>query len=105
MKPPIIVSEHGDLAFYDCVDDAELELEPIDVENDEYVVFDCGDLQGRSGDSHPWGSLRDTDLWSFFCPFLSVLQMIRAARAFARQTEGFRGHNAATSVVAQEQLT
>jgi hypothetical protein len=47
MKPPIIVNEcqqmdaAGDVTLYASVANAELNLEPIDVENDEYFAFDA----------------------------------------------------------------
>ena len=40
MKAPIIVNEHGDIAVYESVEDAEMDLEAIDVENNEYVAYD-----------------------------------------------------------------
>jgi hypothetical protein len=40
MKPPIIVSEHGDISFYRNAAEAELALEAIDVRNGEYIAFD-----------------------------------------------------------------
>lgn len=40
MKPPIIVSEHGDIEFYASTEDAELDLEATDVRNGEYIAYD-----------------------------------------------------------------
>lgn len=40
MTPPIVVTEHGDISFYPAVAAAALALEPIDVRNNEYVVYD-----------------------------------------------------------------
>jgi hypothetical protein len=40
MKPPIFVDENGDTAVFLKVEDAEVYLEPIDVENEEYVAYD-----------------------------------------------------------------
>jgi hypothetical protein len=40
MKAPIIVNEHGNVMFFESVEAAERYLEPIDVENDEYVAYD-----------------------------------------------------------------
>lgn len=46
MKPPIIINESsridlsGDVGFYASVEAAQLDLEPIDVDNDEYFAFD-----------------------------------------------------------------
>jgi hypothetical protein len=40
MQPPIIFSNRGDLLFFRSVSDAEAYLEPIDVEQEEYVAFD-----------------------------------------------------------------
>jgi len=41
MKLPIIVSEHGDISLYDSIDKLERDLEPIDVKNGEFEVFDA----------------------------------------------------------------
>jgi hypothetical protein len=38
--PPIIVNENGALSFFRSVNALEGYLEPIDVENDEYVAYD-----------------------------------------------------------------
>ena len=40
MKLPIFVYEHGDLNIFETVEDLENYLEPIDVENDEYIAYD-----------------------------------------------------------------
>ena len=40
MKAPIIVNEHGDVSIFESVEYAEQYLEPIDVKNEEYVVYD-----------------------------------------------------------------
>jgi hypothetical protein len=40
MKPPIIIYEHGDIAFFESVQDVERGLEAIDVKNDEYIAYD-----------------------------------------------------------------
>lgn len=40
MKPPIIVSENGDISIYDTLEEAILGLEAIDVRNNEYEFFD-----------------------------------------------------------------
>jgi hypothetical protein len=44
MKLPIIVNESGDILIYRTVEQAECALEPIDVKNGAYVVYDS---QGR----------------------------------------------------------
>ena len=43
-KPPIIVNEKGDVELYETIPDAEVALEPIDVENDEFTIFDSDGL-------------------------------------------------------------
>ncbi len=40
MKPPIIITEHGDVSIFESPDDAQMYLEPIDVENGEYQAYD-----------------------------------------------------------------
>ncbi len=40
MKAPIIVSENGSLSLFKTVQDAENYLEPIDIINQEYEIFD-----------------------------------------------------------------
>jgi len=40
MKAPISVDESGDISTYGSVADAEMAMEPIDVEHGEYVVTD-----------------------------------------------------------------
>lgn len=40
MKFPIIVNEHGDLMLFYSEDSMSDYLEPIDVKNDEYEVYD-----------------------------------------------------------------
>jgi len=40
MKVPIIVNGHGDVSIFESVEYAEQYLEPIDVKNKEYVVYD-----------------------------------------------------------------
>ena len=44
MKTPIIVSENGDIAFFNSIEDATSYLEPIDVENNEYDFYDAEGL-------------------------------------------------------------
>jgi spore coat polysaccharide biosynthesis predicted glycosyltransferase SpsG len=41
MKLPIIISENGDLSFYEKVEEAELYLEATDVKNNEYRAYDA----------------------------------------------------------------
>ncbi len=38
---PIFVYEHGDISTYDKIEDLESDLEVIDVENNEFIVYDC----------------------------------------------------------------
>jgi hypothetical protein len=40
IEPPIILDERGDTGIFDSVESAELEMEPIDVEDNRYVAFD-----------------------------------------------------------------
>ena len=40
MKPPVIVDENGSVNVFDSIEAAERYLEPIDVENDEYIAYD-----------------------------------------------------------------
>ena len=42
---PIIVSEHGDINVFDSREEAEAYLEPHDVENAEYEIFDNEGIQ------------------------------------------------------------
>ena len=39
MKTPIIVDGHGNVSIFESVEYAEQYLEPIDVKNEEYVVY------------------------------------------------------------------
>lgn len=41
MQPPIIVDGEGDVLLFDSVKKAEQYLEPIDVRNNRYVVYDA----------------------------------------------------------------
>lgn len=41
MKTPITVDENGDISVFATVDDAEVYMEPIDVERGEYIVTDA----------------------------------------------------------------
>ncbi len=40
MKPPIIINEHGDISFFETVQNTEQYLESIDVFNQEYIAYD-----------------------------------------------------------------
>jgi hypothetical protein len=40
-EPPILINEHGDVMIFATVQSAEQYLEPIDVENKEYVGYDA----------------------------------------------------------------
>ncbi len=43
-EPPIIVNEKGDVELYEGLFEAARDLEPIDVENEEFLVFDSRGL-------------------------------------------------------------
>ena len=43
-EPPIIVNEKGDVELYEGLLEAARDLEPIDVENEEFIVFDSRGL-------------------------------------------------------------
>jgi hypothetical protein len=40
MEPPIIANNKGDVLIFDSVEKAERYLEPIDIRNDEDVIYD-----------------------------------------------------------------
>jgi len=40
MRPPIVIDEHGDISLSPSVEAAARYIEPIDVRNNEYVVYD-----------------------------------------------------------------
>jgi len=40
MKTPIITVENGDVCFFSNVEDAATYLEPIDIKNEEYEIYD-----------------------------------------------------------------
>ena len=40
MRPPIVVNEHGDVSAFASVADAARKLEPVDVQNNEFVAYD-----------------------------------------------------------------
>ena len=40
MKLPIIINANGDVEFYETLEKAQLDIEPTDVENNEYVIYD-----------------------------------------------------------------
>ncbi len=44
MKLPIIINENGDISFYDSLEKAELDIEPPDVKNNIYVIYDSEGL-------------------------------------------------------------
>lgn len=44
MKLPVIINENGDVYFYDCLEKAELDIEPPDVKNNIYVIYDSEGL-------------------------------------------------------------
>lgn len=41
MKTPISINERGNIERFNTLQEAEAEMEPIDVENGEYVVTDA----------------------------------------------------------------
>lgn len=41
MKLPIFINAHGDVEAYASVEEAENAIEPIDVENGEYIITDA----------------------------------------------------------------
>lgn len=41
MRTPIKVNENGDISYFDTIEEAEAYMEPVDVENGEYVVTDA----------------------------------------------------------------
>jgi hypothetical protein len=40
VRPPIVADNKGDVLVFDSVDKAERYLEPIDIRNGEYVIYD-----------------------------------------------------------------
>jgi hypothetical protein len=40
IEPPVIVDETGPIYVFESVEDAEIGLEPIDVEDNRYIAFD-----------------------------------------------------------------
>jgi hypothetical protein len=44
MKPPIIINENGDISIYDSLEKAELDIEPPDVKNNIYTIYDSEGL-------------------------------------------------------------
>jgi hypothetical protein len=45
MKTPISINEHGDITSFASVEEAEMSMEPIDVERGEYIVTDAAGQQ------------------------------------------------------------
>ena len=45
MKTPISVNENGDISVFATVEEAEVYMEPIDVERGEYIVTDAESRQ------------------------------------------------------------
>ena len=60
MKAPIIINGHGNVSIFESVEHAEQYLEPINVKNNEYVVYDS---TGRLLQS----AICKTKLPSIFC--------------------------------------
>jgi len=44
MRVPVIVYENGDVSLFASQEDAERALEPIDIKNCEYQIFDASAL-------------------------------------------------------------
>lgn len=44
MKTPIVINADGDVYFYDSLEKAELDIEPPDVLNNIYVIYDSEGL-------------------------------------------------------------
>ena len=44
MKLPIIINENGDISVYDSLERAELDIEPTDVRNNIYSIYDSEGL-------------------------------------------------------------
>jgi len=40
MKAPIITNENGDISFFASIQNATSYIEPIDIRNDEYEIYD-----------------------------------------------------------------
>lgn len=40
MKPPIIADNNGDVLVFRSLKDAEIYIEPVDVQNNEYTAYD-----------------------------------------------------------------
>jgi len=41
MKFPLIIDEHGDVSLYWSLEELKSDIEPIDIENGEYVAYDA----------------------------------------------------------------
>jgi hypothetical protein len=53
LRAPIVVSEHGDVSVFASVETAARKLEPIDVENGEYVAYDGDGFLLQLVPTHP----------------------------------------------------
>ena len=53
MRAPIVVSEHGDISVFASVETAARKIEPIDVENGEYVAYDSDGFLLQLVPTHP----------------------------------------------------
>jgi hypothetical protein len=49
---PIVINEHGDVSLFATVPSAEQYLEPIDVENNEYIGYDALGRKLRFSTTH-----------------------------------------------------
>jgi hypothetical protein len=58
LRAPIVVSEHGDISVFASVEAAARKLEPIDVENGEYVAYDGDGFLLQLEPTHPTISIR-----------------------------------------------
>jgi len=53
LRAPIVVNEHGDISVFASVEAAACKLEPIDVENGEYVAYDGDGFLLQLVPTHP----------------------------------------------------
>lgn len=63
MKEPIIAIEQGNIYAFPTKKEAEVGLEPIDIENEEYEIFDSEGLELAAKVSNHWTpiTLKDSD--------------------------------------------
>jgi hypothetical protein len=61
MKAPIIVDNRGDTMIFASIKDAEMYLESIDAENNEYVAYDCEGRLLQIVPDHPHVLIREAE--------------------------------------------